>query len=289
MKAFVINLDKDKERLIQFYKAFQHFPVPIERVSAIKGFNVKDEECTTVCQVLGTDTIKGCAASHKLVWKRIVEENIQIAIIFEDDAYPETKNYVKRIEDVVEDAPEDFDLINLFNAGYNTYVDPITTIIFKWIGMYNDRAKVISKNICIPKFQYANSSYIITNSGARKLLRLIPKIKGHMDMAVYTLHDEIKFYSCMKKIFTQKFEISNNSTDSRLSFLPNTLFVNHFLYTSQFGFLGINVSLYKIIVLLLLVLFISIVLRRFYIFGYFFLIFMIIYLVLLRISYVHSA
>ena len=92
--AFVINLDRDIERLQDISSALTRLGVPYERIPAI---NAKDR-MTLIRRVIRRDfdfapanrPMKageiGCYLSHVAALKRIVRKNLSMAIIFEDDA-----------------------------------------------------------------------------------------------------------------------------------------------------------------------------------------------------------
>ena len=117
MKAFVINLDKDTERLEIFSNSFKNSNfLQIEKVNGIYGENISSQETTKLCNLFCSNGMKGCFASHKSVWKKIVNENIPISIIFEDDATPISPDYEKQIQQQIKDTPDNFDIIVLHNT-----------------------------------------------------------------------------------------------------------------------------------------------------------------------------
>ena len=80
----------------------------------------------------------GCFLSFITIWKDIVENNIDYAVIFEDDVTFEMDNFKKHMEIIMKNAPSDFDTISFFKhreqrnrkfLDYNEYfhaVDPET-------------------------------------------------------------------------------------------------------------------------------------------------------------------
>lgn len=270
MKAFVINLDKDTKRLKNFNTHFKNSMFNIERINGVYGKDVKDNELSYICKSMCTDSMKGCAASHRYIWNNIVNNNTDIAIVFEDDAYPVVKDYEQKIQNILAEVPKDFDIINLTHSGYN--INPIYNQFLKLLGLYNYNFKRISKTICIPEFTTALSSYIISLSGAKKILKILPKITGHIDSAVFSQYNKLNIYATTEYIFTQKFEKSNNCKESFLSyFIPDTYFKNFFklsqlLYTNNFKILGKSISLSDVIWCIIFLLITSIFFKNKYIF-----------------------
>ena len=97
---YVINLDKDKDRLQKFTKMI--FPNPFTRISAIYGKNVDIMNNTQVFELskyLTPYSVIGSGLSHKLAVQTFLNNSEkEIALIFEDDAEPTTPNYMKEIQ-----------------------------------------------------------------------------------------------------------------------------------------------------------------------------------------------
>ena len=289
MKAFVINLDKDKKRLKQFYRYFKNCTYQIERIAGIYGKNVPNNELSPTCQKICTDGMKGCAASHKSIWKKIVDEKIPVAIVFEDDAFPDMKNYEEKIDDILQQAPNDFDVINLFTSGGHEHLDPFVELVIRFLGLYIPTHKIISKDLCIPEFTTTTVSYIISNNGAKKLLKLLPKISGHVDAFIYRQYKSINIYSTRKSIFIQKFEHSNNTTEGFTSIVDTTMQngikLSHILGMNNFKIMGINISLYSVLRVICILLIVSLVVKNKRIFLYSILVIFIVYIILLKLSF----
>ena len=89
---FVINLPKDKERLIFMENQINKLGLSYE---IIKGFYGDDEKVIQNCddqlaikehgKVLMKGE-KGCAYSHRFIYEKMLKENIDCALILEDDA-----------------------------------------------------------------------------------------------------------------------------------------------------------------------------------------------------------
>lgn len=94
-KTFVINLDSNPERLHSITKQCERLGLSFERISAIRGRDLTLDEKDNVYQVdankqsydsLLTDGEIGCYLSHIHCWKKIVDEELDYALILEDDA-----------------------------------------------------------------------------------------------------------------------------------------------------------------------------------------------------------
>lgn len=101
-KTFVINLDKDIERMQFMHTQLSDMNIEYQRVSAILGKEytpTKEEYDENVALLKTGHTLfpneLGCAASHKKVYEMIVANNIPLALICEDDVLlPENFNQI---------------------------------------------------------------------------------------------------------------------------------------------------------------------------------------------------
>jgi len=113
MKRFVINLKRRPERLEQF---FQRCPYPkksIEVVYAFDGSNPngeskKEKRLITKFPLDRQPGAIGCSISHLRIWKKMVNENIPVAMIFEDDCFFDT-HFLQFMETLV--LPDDFKIL----------------------------------------------------------------------------------------------------------------------------------------------------------------------------------
>lgn len=93
-KIFLINLDTSKERLKVCRSEFEKYNIEFERVSGVYGKDLTSGQINDIYdQELNEKRYKnslslgeiGCYLSHKLCWQKIVDENLDYAIILEDD------------------------------------------------------------------------------------------------------------------------------------------------------------------------------------------------------------
>ena len=94
MRTFLINLDKSTERLASARFQLERNSIPFERVSAVMGAALdkreRMEKYDSIRALLANgkplrDGEIGCSLSHCLVYKKMVEEGIDVALILEDD------------------------------------------------------------------------------------------------------------------------------------------------------------------------------------------------------------
>lgn len=89
IKKYVINLDRRPDKY-EYFK--QNCPYnDVERISAFDGNNPSSNKNLKEFNILRENITKlkpgeyGCFISHLLLWERIVKENHEYALIFEDD------------------------------------------------------------------------------------------------------------------------------------------------------------------------------------------------------------
>lgn len=94
MKTFLINLDKNPERLEKARQRLTAIGVEFERIPAIYGKSLSDEEKKRSVNAFRwwcaqgrpiRDGEIGCALSHYMIYRKMIAENMTCACILEDD------------------------------------------------------------------------------------------------------------------------------------------------------------------------------------------------------------
>lgn len=112
-RVYVINLDKDKERLQKIGGELDSAGISWERFSAVLGKNVvADQRLTGFCNEFCTDGIKGCALSHRTIWETAISHQYDSVMILEDDAYV-PPDLDEKMRDLLAKIPNDWDLLYL--------------------------------------------------------------------------------------------------------------------------------------------------------------------------------
>ena len=175
--AYIINLRKDvkkrehMDRLCKKYNLNYHF------IDAVYGKELSDNEIDEVYNL--KDSIKhcrraltkgeiGCALSHLKIYRYMVENNIQQAIIFEDDI--EIKDGFDDVVGSLEILPKDWELVLL---GYLPN--------FK---IYKKSQKKINNDFSIVRFAnvvFGLHAYLINLKGAKRLLNQLTTIAEPID------------------------------------------------------------------------------------------------------------
>ena len=112
----------------------------------------------------------GVFLSHYNIWKDILNKEIPYSIIFEDDAKIETKIFAKELEKIMDNAPENFDIISLYkHEGQLTrkFID------------YNELFYSTDPKV------WGTTAYIITLNAVKELLEYIIPIRYPVDYSLF--------------------------------------------------------------------------------------------------------
>ena len=191
MKRFVINLKRRPERLLNFFK---RCPYPRETFDVIEAFDGKfpEQESRKERKMLSkfSESIemgaRGCSISHLRIWKKIVNENIPVAMIFEDDAQF-NPNFSEFMDSLV--LPENFNVVYFGGRFKENFVVPSNHM-----ELVNDKVyRHIHKNQWSnPIHERTTHAYIITLKMAKFLISVfeIKDSNGPIDHhIIHTMRD----------------------------------------------------------------------------------------------------
>jgi hypothetical protein len=86
---FVLNLDRSKERWAMAEQQMENAGLHVERLAAVDGRALSAEELkvqsTKMALFFQPRGVIGCYLSHRKFWQMVVDQNLEAAIIFEDD------------------------------------------------------------------------------------------------------------------------------------------------------------------------------------------------------------
>ena len=171
---YCISLKRRQDRRKAAVKMLKKLHLPYELFDAIDGKNIDDQymkkngfkvykkwKLVKSNQPFYQRDVKtgeiGCALSHYFLWKKIVEKNLECAVILEDDALP-----LKGFQNKIKKALRTFDQKSI-----------------PWDFIYLCRNKTSSKKekkvfpgMYVPRFSYVTVGYAISQAGARRLLAM---------------------------------------------------------------------------------------------------------------------
>jgi glycosyl transferase family 25 len=246
-KIFIINLDKDVERLSNAYKQLDKYEFKnYEKFTGIYGKQLSIDEIndntTTIGMLFASRSMIGCGLSHIRIWEKIVKENINLSLILEDDFICKD-DFKNKLNNVLLKAPNDYHIIYLSSC----------LIQNKYFKFYN-----INDYFYKQIFVVQTLSYIITLEGAKKLLKYINKVTYHIDIDICfksNIHyKDINIISVKEPLVYQTFENSNNTDDRYFPLIINNLITRddlNYIYKTCMLSINFDLNLNKIVIFLM--------------------------------------
>ena len=222
-KIFIINLDKDIERLNNSYKQLNKYNITnYERYPAIYAAESNKYELntytTTIGKIIASKTMIGCGISHINIWKKIVKKKINTSLIVEDD-FILVDDFLNKFNRIINKAPEKYDILFLTSGQLHN-----KDLKFRDINEYFYKQIFISQTV----------GYIITLEGAEKILKYINKVSYHIDLEIFmtSLFTDLNVISVKERLIYQTFETSNNINDRNYPLIIDKLL----LYNNTFNY-----------------------------------------------------
>lgn len=225
-KVYVINLDKDKERLESIRSQLKEHDIQFERFSGINGSTIgNDNRLTDFCNSFCTNGTKGCALSHRTLWETMIKENYESICIFEDDAIF-NKDFNNHLQLLFGAIPRDYDIVylgNHFYCGDTSTYNQFTTKLF------NIKTSEYDTGILKVAGCGGFHGYILSKKGALKLLD--SQTNFHIDIDIMKI--KLEAYAFHPVLVESGDNKSNLSSDfppllsSILSKIPVTNQENH--------------------------------------------------------------
>lgn len=215
---YVINLDRSHERLNNIKKLFDQHNLKFTRFSAVDGKKLTESETNEITNVLCrhllcTKSIIGCARSHFLLWKKLVDDpNNNSYVILEDDAtFDENfSQIIKKLENI----DLDYDIVSL-HCKFSSFACHPTHVV----GYVDDQYMIGT-----PMFPISTTAYVISKKGAEKLLKLFnEQIVYHIDfqIAITRIFKNINYYAIYPNL------VNSNDIESTISnYESHSIFIN---------------------------------------------------------------
>jgi glycosyl transferase, family 25 len=175
MQAYVINLDRDTDRMAKMRNALARYPfISAARIGGVRGSDLPDiasEILTTKAAMKEHKGTLGCSLSHVAAWEAIVRNGAQCSLILEDDG--ELLDGIEALRDL--SLPAGIDLV--YCNGRMVYQDSgleLLPIIPAFDFMVRNRTAV------------GSDAYLLSKAGAAKLLQYFARdgFYSHVDLRV---------------------------------------------------------------------------------------------------------
>lgn len=217
--VLVINLDKDTERWEKCQKELEKAELQAIRIPGIYGPDMSDTEykknTTCTCYYFCTRKEVGCWLSHRKCWQYIVDNNIESALILEDDCIFD-QDFQKKLKQYSKDIPENWDMIllgMLLECTKQTCgpLSKFANQARKILTGQRDENKYISENVYKPNSFQGAHGYIVSRKCAEKLLSLLYLADGGVDIAIARQLQYIKCYAVTPSIIRQDASIASST------------------------------------------------------------------------------
>ncbi|MFW5871911.1 MAG: glycosyltransferase family 25 protein, partial [bacterium] len=240
--AFIINLDRQKNRWRHFEKEAKFQKLTgnkslfdyCQRISAIDGKDIElkffssnlietlyplsdqyyvdpDPRLLPIIrnknvQISLTKEEIAVGLSHVKVWKKIIEKELDYALILEDDVFFK-KDFAIAINQIWQELP---------NNRIDGYKFDLLYLSFKEVDRGLEKQN-FTRNILKPlRGLWWFSGYVLSYTGAKKLLKELP-IRGPVDLWINHKFSLLDVYSSKKSIITQRLDLKS---DNNYSILP---------------------------------------------------------------------
>jgi glycosyl transferase family 25 len=178
MKIFVINLDKSTDRLSHMAAQLDRLGYAWERFPALGPTHVEDMGRTLELPLLRgrcTAPEKGVALSHYSIWKKVLDEGIDHAIVLEDDIH-----FCRDARTLVESVKERisrgfcYDIIKLETFLAGIFVDRKGLNLSARTGLHRLRSN-----------HTGAAAYIISRDGCRKMIDRYASADRAVDLVMF--------------------------------------------------------------------------------------------------------
>jgi GR25 family glycosyltransferase involved in LPS biosynthesis len=223
-KIYIINLKSQNDRLKNMSSLIDNLNIDknkIEVFEAVVGNELKDDEIQNILSISSLDTLYnkskdhkdiqtkgaiGCYLSHYKVWDKVINNNLNNVLIFEDDLASEID--IKEFEEYINSLPQDYDiaLLSWFSLWFDLLKNPKkNTVINNYWNKYN------SINV------WGCAAYMISKKGAEKLIKNAFPICYKVDAYINILNNIDKTfirYIAKESLFKKNnFQINCNECD----------------------------------------------------------------------------
>ncbi|NHB90363.1 glycosyltransferase family 25 protein [Photorhabdus tasmaniensis] len=168
MKIFIINLKKDLERRKSIQYQAEKLELNVEFIEAINGRELSQDEVKVLCPDFDKSEITlgelGCSLSHLKIYEKMVKENIQLALVMEDDAEigKDISGILDALITINNNKPHEPNLLLLSKV--NEYIDAFKKPLVKHYHVVN----VIDAALA--------HGYVINNKAAQNLLHYLQPV-----------------------------------------------------------------------------------------------------------------
>ncbi|KAF3981174.1 MAG: glycosyltransferase family 25 protein [Methylococcales symbiont of Hymedesmia sp. n. MRB-2018] len=179
---FIINLKKQLNKKQHMEELCEKYNLAVEFIDAVDGRLLSATEINSVyseeqaMKNLRRPMTKGeigCALSHKLIYQKMIDDDIETALIFEDDI--QFDNALLSCLAEIDKLPKNWELMLLGHRGSSGYIQA------KYSFWYSKKLNQTHRIRRLAEAAYGSHGYYLNNRGARKLVQCLQLISRPID------------------------------------------------------------------------------------------------------------
>jgi len=227
VSIFVVNLQRDHEKKSHMISVAENLGVKFDYIDAVYGKDLSQGEVDNVYdeslsqKVLGRGLSRGelgCALSHLSIYQKMVDEQVETALVLEDDV--DISSEIHDVFNALQSFPEDWEVMLL---GY--YSDTATERV-SMSSLWGKSAVTSSHQaVRLVEVAFGTHGYLINLRGAKRMLNTLDKVVKPIDHytgsgryinmyglapRVITLNDKFKEMGCIEVDRTNEHESTMN-------------------------------------------------------------------------------
>lgn len=213
LPIWVVNLDQSTDRWRDCEEELAKQCLSASRFPATFGAAMTDgdlrDSCTWAARYFCTAGMIGCFVSHSRIWHRVADEGCGSAVVVLEDDFVLYPDFSRKLQVLLDELPAHWDVCLLGAVGcIAPDREPLAMKLYELIAGGGrpspGRTRSISQNIFIPFRPAGTHAYVVSQEGARKLCRLCPKVRYHVDLTAWSLQ-ELNLYAAKDLLATQRF------------------------------------------------------------------------------------
>lgn len=218
-EVYVINMDKDKDRLARFDEQMRQHNISYTRVPGVVGVDLGYHDALSgFCNQFCTAGMKGCALSHRAIWEDMLKNRYENVAIFEDDVILDT-DFNAKFRQGWEQLPTDYDIYYL-GCEIQCDMKNLTSKVLNKI--YQTEPELMDTNLMAVRGSMGTYGYIISGKCAKTILDA--PINGHIDaeLGKWISEFNLKAYS-VSPVIVNTFETGDSNIAENFPRLFNTV------------------------------------------------------------------
>jgi len=195
--TYYINMKDRGDRRANMKQRLSEMGINAVRVDGINGGEIIDHlDFGQVKKKLNNAEI-GCFLSHHNLYKRILEEGHETALILEDDCLF-LEGYKEVVEQALKDIPKDWDMLYLGQANYDSIKIAQSALLFSNAIKENVSGRLYKASRC-----WLTHAYVVNRRVLPKLIEGTKVLYASIDGVLADLQENLNVYAIYPNIVKQ--------------------------------------------------------------------------------------